>query len=195
MVDRLLNRLKTKRKEASRNDNDEQEEEPEDMDADDDEHEQEQEHEHEQEREHEHEQEREQDHAVPVPVSYQPGNYVVAIYQDDWYVGQVMEKEGEPDAEAGDEYLLLNFMKKMVPGDRLRWPQQKDVLNTLKEDILFCCQPPMPSASSSSSRSVTFSLSAEETKKAKAMLNDRTSKACYPTKFSWILISVVEPIS
>jgi hypothetical protein len=75
----------------------------------------------------------------------------VVIYQDDWYVDQVMEKEGELDTEAGDEYLLLNFMKKMVPRDCLRWPRQKDILNTLKEDILFCCQPPMPSATSLSS--------------------------------------------
>ncbi len=30
---------------------------------------------------------------------YTPGSYVVAVYQSDWYVGQILDKDGEPEAE------------------------------------------------------------------------------------------------
>ncbi len=36
--------------------------------------------------------------------AYTPGSYVVAVYQSDWYVGQILDKDGEPEAKGwGDE--------------------------------------------------------------------------------------------
>ncbi len=31
--------------------------------------------------------------------AYTPGSYVVAVYQSDWYVGQILDKDGESEAE------------------------------------------------------------------------------------------------
>ncbi len=61
---------------------------------------------------------------------------MVAIYQGDWYVGQVMAKEGEPEAEEGDNYVLISFMEKTA-GDLLKWHRRSDILNMLREDIMF----------------------------------------------------------
>ena len=74
---------------------------------------------------------------------YPPESFVVAVYQGEWYVGQVMSKEGEPEAEEDDDYLLVSFMERSK-GDLLKWPQKMDILNMLKDDILFLCQPPTP---------------------------------------------------
>jgi hypothetical protein len=119
---------------------------------------------------------------------YPPQSYVVAIYQGDWYVGQVMAKEGEPEAEEGDQYILVSFLEKTA-GDLLKWPKRSDILNMLKEDILFSCQPPVPCAATSSSRTLTYSLTKSEIKKAKQMF---LNKAYYPTKncILTVLISV-----
>jgi hypothetical protein len=81
---------------------------------------------------------------VPVPVPeptaaggdeqvFRPESYIACRYQDNWYVGQVMNKEIEPEAEEGDQYVLVSFMewsgsKKTV----LKWPSRLDVLNVLK---------------------------------------------------------------
>lgn len=81
---------------------------------------------------------------VPVPVPeptaaggdeqvFRPESYIACRYQDNWYVGQVMDKEIEPEAEEGDQYVLVSFMewsgsKKTV----LKWPSRLDVLNVLK---------------------------------------------------------------
>jgi hypothetical protein len=112
---------------------------------------------------------------------YMPGAYIVAVYQENWYVGQVMEKEGEPEAEEADCYVFVSFMKRTT-GDLLQWPKQLDVLNVLKDDILFSCQPPTPSRATSSSRSTTFSLSKIDLKNAKRLF--LLNKAYYPTKIS-----------
>jgi hypothetical protein len=108
---------------------------------------------------------------VPLPTDplsqnyqYPPQSYVVAIYQGDWYVGQVMAKEGEPEAEEGDQYILVSSLEKT--GDLLKWPKRSDILNMLK-DILFSCQPPVPCAATSSSRTLTYSLTKSEIKKAR----------------------------
>jgi hypothetical protein len=90
-----------------------------------------------------------------------------------------MEKEGEPEAEEGDEYLFINFMMRTA-GDKLQWPRRIDHLNVLKVDVLFCCQPPAPSPGTSSSRSIAYYLSKEELKKAKHLF--RINMAFYPTR-------------
>jgi hypothetical protein len=75
---------------------------------------------------------------------YKPGSYVVVLYERDWYVAQVLDKEQEQQAERDENYVFLNFMKKTHTGDSLQWPSKTDVLNVLREDILFSCAPPHP---------------------------------------------------
>ena len=111
--------------------------------------------------------------------AYTPGSYVVAVYQSDWYVGQILDKDGEPEAEGwGNDYLFISFMEKT--GDLHKWPKRRDVLNTLKADVLFACQPPEICASTSSSRNTVLSLSKAESKKAKELFAQ--FQAYYPTK-------------
>jgi hypothetical protein len=55
----------------------------------------------------------------------------------------------------------------------------------LKEDILFACQPPIPSQATSSSRSLTFSLSKADAKKARHMF---LTKAYYPTTTTYAIL-------
>lgn len=62
---------------------------------------------------------------------YLPGVFVVALYAGDWFVGQVLNKKEEPEADEREDYLLLNFMEKMR-GDVLKWPSKVDHLNMLK---------------------------------------------------------------
>jgi hypothetical protein len=54
--------------------------------------------------------------------------------------------------------------------DHFKWPDKADKLNTLKEDVLFACGAPNPSKVTSSSRSITYSLSKSEQKKANSMI-------------------------
>jgi hypothetical protein len=63
--------------------------------------------------------------------NYPPESYVVAVYQGDWYVGEVIAKEGEPEADLRDEYVLVSFMER-TKGDLLKWPCRLDLLNVLK---------------------------------------------------------------
>jgi hypothetical protein len=111
---------------------------------------------------------------------YLPGCFVVAVYQDAWYLAVVLDKLGEKNALAQNEYLYLNFMQRLPgAGNLFRWPVKPDKLNTLKEDILFKCEDPIPSSSTSSNRSITYTLSKLELKKADRLLN----KAYYHTRF------------
>jgi hypothetical protein len=123
----------------------------------------------------------------PFSQDYPPDSYVVAIYQGDWYVGQTMSKEGEPEAEEGEQYVLVSFMERGT-GDLLKWPKRSDILNVLKEDILFSCQPPVPCAATSSSRSFTYSLSKAEAKKAKKLF---MIKAYYITETYFTMLKCV----
>jgi hypothetical protein len=117
---------------------------------------------------------------------YPVGSYVVAVYQGAWYIGQVLHKINETQALPQDEYLFLNFMQRLDKngGDLFKWRDKQDKLNTLKEDILFACGAPTPSQATSSSRSITFSLSKAETKKANMLLY----KAYYHTKFIFYIL-------
>ncbi len=42
---------------------------------------------------------------------YLPNSYVVVLYGEDWYVEQVIDKEGEPEAEEDENYVFISFMK------------------------------------------------------------------------------------
>jgi hypothetical protein len=69
----------------------------------------------------------------PEQLYYRPASYIACIYQNAWYVGEVMDKTIEPEAVEGDEYVLVSFMEWTGgKGDQLRWPKRKDVLNVLK---------------------------------------------------------------
>ncbi len=87
-------------------------------------------------------------------VEYLADSNVVVVYEEEWYVSQVVSKEGEPEAEESDDYTLISFMKQ-TPLDHLQWPMRTDMLNVLREDILFSCQAPVLAPASSSSRSLS----------------------------------------
>jgi hypothetical protein len=103
---------------------------------------------------------------------YLPSSFVVAVYGEDWFVGEVRDMEGEPE-----DYVFISYMKRTA-GDLLQMPKHLDLLNVLKDDILFC-QAPTPSRATSSSRSTTFSLSKSDLKKANNLF--MLYKAYYPT--------------
>jgi hypothetical protein len=106
---------------------------------------------------------------------YKPGLYVVVLYESDWFVAQMQDKEQEQEADRDKNYVFLNFMKKNHTGDSLQWPRMTDRLNILQEDILLGCDPLIPGAGTSSNRAPTFSLS-----NSKLMI--RLKKAYYLTK-------------
>jgi hypothetical protein len=112
-----------------------------------------------------------------------PGSYVVVMYEGEWYVGEVICKDGEPEAEGGENYVYVNFMKHSQQGskgERLVWPKKMDKLNVLREDILVACQPPTPDPGTSTIREVTYSLSKADIVKTKKLF--ACFKAYYPTK-------------
>lgn len=123
---------------------------------------------------------------------YSPGSFIVSVYQNDWYVGEVVSKEGEPEAVEGEEYIFVSFMEKTsASGECWKWPRHRDLLNTLKSDVLFQCQPPAPCPGSSSSRSMTFGLSKSELKKAKTLFHKfLQNQAYYPTKITLIACNI-----
>jgi FKBP-type peptidyl-prolyl cis-trans isomerase len=113
-----------------------------------------------------------------------PGSYVVVVYDGDWYVGQVREKEGEAEADMREEYVLVDFMKRTAK-NQLEWPKKLDMLNVLLEDVLFSCQSPTLVHASSSGRTTTCQLSKEDLNKAKKLF--KLYKAFYPTEKLFIL--------
>jgi len=134
---------------------------------------------------------------VEPEVMYRPEDFVAAVYQDKWYIGQVLDKAGEAEAE-GDAYVILNFMEQRRENNCFRWPEKRDVLNTLKDDVLFILsQPPLMSTNTSSTRS-TCMLAWKDFDKAKAQFANY--QAYYPTKillsescvvFSWVFFRQV----
>ncbi len=115
-------------------------------------------------------------------VEYLDDSYVVVVYEEEWYVGQVVSKEGEPEAEESDDYVLISFMKR-TSLDHLQWPMRTDMLNVLREDILFSCQVPVLAPASSSSRSLSYLLPKSDLDKAKKLF--MIYKAYCPTKTSF----------
>jgi hypothetical protein len=112
---------------------------------------------------------------------FQAGSFVAAVYQKDWYIGKVLNKEEEPEAEEGDEYIIVSFMVQ-TSSDRnnFKWPNKLDILNMLKSDVLFVLsQPPVISSSTSSSRVNSFAIAWADYDKAEEMF--RVNQAYYPT--------------
>lgn len=95
---------------------------------------------------------------------YPIGQYVAAVYQGQWYLGQVIDKKDEARALQDPLYLYVSYMER-VAMNIFKWPVKIDKLNTLKEDVLLACQPPLPSSSTSSSRNITYSISKEDISK------------------------------
>jgi len=62
---------------------------------------------------------------------------VVAIYEGDWLVAQVMDKATSGIDDWGPAYLHLTYMRKLT-GDMLKWPERPDVLNTLGVRYVNC---------------------------------------------------------
>ena len=107
-------------------------------------------------------------------------SFVIAVYQDQWYVAQVLDKETEETAEKGDDYLILSFMEQVPGRNSFKWPEKKDILNTLKDDVIYKLkQPPAISTTTSSSR-VTFMLTGKDFDQAKQTFI--FYQAYYPTK-------------
>jgi hypothetical protein len=73
--------------------------------------------------------------------NFLPETFVVAVYQDNWYVGEVIAKEGEPEADQREDYVLVSFMER-TKGDLLKWPSRLDILNVLK--VGTCTLVPVP---------------------------------------------------
>ena len=49
-----------------------------------------------------------------------------------------MEKEGEPEAEEGEDYVLVSFMERTgTKAELLKWPMRSDILNVLKVSLIF----------------------------------------------------------
>jgi hypothetical protein len=69
------------------------------------------------------------------------GSYLVAVYEGEWHVGQVMDKKESKIHDLGPKYVHVNFMEK-TGGKFLKWPARKDIINVFGEDILFQCHEP-----------------------------------------------------
>jgi hypothetical protein len=114
---------------------------------------------------------------------YQIGSYVAAVYQGEWFVGQVLDKTKEPKALPAEDYIYVNFMQRVSKDkDLFKWPDRADKLNTLREDILFECGAPVPSKDTSTTRSITYSLTTHELKRANNLMN----KDYYHIKFIFL---------
>ena len=83
-------------------------------------------------------------------------SYVVCVYQEEWYIGQVVDK-------TNDEYYDIKYMERVAAGT-FKWPNKDDKLMTCKEDILFKCEP-IVSFASSTIRAVKFTLPKNDLKK------------------------------
>jgi hypothetical protein len=82
--------------------------------------------------------------AAPVATDIKVGDWVTAIYNDDWYPGVI---------EAIDNFgiLTVKFMEKTERGGKFRWPKKNDV-QQLKDSGILCRLPSAPIPSGWSSR-------------------------------------------
>jgi hypothetical protein len=67
------------------------------------------------------------------------GAFVVAVYDSDWYIGQV---EGEDPDQEEEGYTLVKYMEKKGH-NRFVWGTD-DILKTSNNDILLLVDPPVP---------------------------------------------------
>ena len=128
-------------------------------------------------------------------VDYAVGTFIVAVYQKKWYVGKVLNKEEEPEAVEDENYIMCSFMEQLSDRNCFRWPVRLDVLNMVKDDVLFTCQPPVPSSNTSSTRVNSFMLTWKDFDEATKLFE--IAQASYPTKiyhsiFSGWFVSLVK---
>jgi hypothetical protein len=72
-----------------------------------------------------------------VEENFEIGEFVTAIYEDQWLVAQVDINQDQ----AGISHVNLSYMER-VGDNQFKWPNHHDLLLTLKEDILTRCAPP-----------------------------------------------------
>lgn len=70
------------------------------------------------------------------------GDFVTAVYQNQWFVGQVSAVTEEPRLHATHPY-TVNYMQ-YIGTNQFRWPATPDPLLTHKDDILTEVKPPVP---------------------------------------------------
>ncbi len=80
-----------------------------------------------------------QDPATTVTDSYPVGNFVVAMYESLWYIGQVEAEETEKET-AG--FTQIKYMDKKA--HEFVWGGREDTYKTKNSDILLKVDPPIP---------------------------------------------------
>ena len=70
------------------------------------------------------------------------GDFVSAVYENEWFIGQVSAVTEEPSLHATHPY-TINYMQH-IGTNQFRWPSVPDPLLTHKDDILSKVQPPVP---------------------------------------------------
>ena len=65
---------------------------------------------------------------------YQPGKYIACLYDNNWYVGNIVERNDE------EQDVLINFMKRT--GSSLSWPSSEDKCWVPMHDLLCIVQVP-----------------------------------------------------
>jgi hypothetical protein len=77
---------------------------------------------------------------TPVTDSYAVGNFVVAVYESLWYIGQV---EGEEPEEETAGFTLIKYMDRKGH-NQFVWGVRDDIYKTKNSDILLQVDPPVP---------------------------------------------------
>ena len=74
------------------------------------------------------------DNADVEPVKYKKGDYVAAVYHDEWYIGKLVDCD--------DSEVEIDFMQQKK--QLLQWPTHKDQIWIKKVDVLCTMLPPNP---------------------------------------------------
>jgi hypothetical protein len=81
--------------------------------------------------------------AVKSPPTYAVGSYVVATYDDEWYIALV---EGEEPDEETPGFTMLKYMERRGRNSFV-WGTTRDTLKTNNRDIVRVVDPPIPVSS------------------------------------------------
>ena len=73
--------------------------------------------------------------ALTGTIEARPGNFVAAVYENKWYIGQVMEVENDE--------VYINFMQKCGKISALKWPPKKDEIWVNLEQLLCVIEAPV----------------------------------------------------
>ena len=74
--------------------------------------------------------------------TYDIGDYIIAIYENKWYVGKIVNT----DLEDENGFMYVSFMEKRKK--MLQWPRNKDIIWCKNIDIKFKLRTPIPSGKS-----------------------------------------------